>query len=174
MQAPKKKQTWTAKQTEILKEYILKHAQHLKFKFYENIIAGSMKFRKFKGFFIDLGRQLGKSSVKCKSKFQKMESTIYLDLLELPESHFELYLYIRKGFKLVSDNFDFNGNDCSDIFEKPDFLTNNISEKVKISSEALRLSENDQIKRHTYFENLRIQIILDFKFGKIKTVKFGN
>lgn len=165
---------WSRHHIETIRQYILAHADHLKSKFYENIIAGAMKYRKAKGFFKNLGRLLGRSSIKCKSKFQKMEPEIYMNFLKVPKRHFDCYEYIRKGFKLTSKTF----LECGDASPKTNSESepNSSSPKRKVFSldKAFEAQRVRPLQNHIGFENLRIEIILKFKAGELKFVKIGK
>lgn len=171
MAKEQKKQFWTPEQSGALREHVRRHAAHLKSKFYENIIAGSMQFRKAKGFFKELGRKVGKSSVKCKSKFQKREAVLYLRILGLPKAHYDLYCYIRKGFKLTGAGFQSRENQI------------NFNDRLREGRNGLGREEGPpeqksqfgaRESRQSFFERLREKIIRRFVSGELESVDLGR
>ena len=166
---------WTKKEVGLLENYAISQAEHLVFKFYENIISGSMEYRKNKGFFRELSKIIGKSSAQCKSKFQKIEEQIYLDLLHIPEDHYDLYLYIRNENKLYgclhlktlkkNQNKLENKADYS-IFQSE--FANNVLllEKKK--------KKQFNMVLHMKYENLRAEILNDFKEDNLNNYMIGK
>lgn len=165
------KAKWTPKQIECLKNYAQKNKAHIASKFYQNIIKGRMQFRKAKGFFIRLGQQLGKSPAKCKSKFQKIEREIYLEVLKIPASHYKIYSYIRKHCKLTSDRFVQSGR-CQVCFcPVKDSFTSSVQDAGKGPEEKSKTQLANGL--HARFENLRIEIILKCKAGLLGSKNFS-
>lgn len=169
----KRKQQWTQKQIQILKQYVIQQRSHLRSKFYQNIAAGTMRFRKTKGFFIQMGVRVGKSSEKCKSKFQKMESEIYLEHLDIPERHFELYKYLRAGAKLTSNRI------CESALKKTCVCSSEDTQSHGNGRVSLSLHKAEDRRAcqgadmHLSFENLRIEIILKCKTGEFGPINLG-
>lgn len=167
------KRKWTKAQTQILRQYVTNHKVHLRSKFYQNIAAGRIRYRKAKGFFVNMGVKVGKSFEKCKSKFQKMESEIYLELLDIPKQHLELYNYLRTRSKLLSTSVQQvrPRKKCLCVIGN----ANGSKPQKVMSSRATKIGAcPDQIvDKHLYFEKLRIEIILKCKAGKLGDVDLG-
>ena len=87
---------WSKKDLSLLKEYILHHKDWLRRNFYMNIRANRLKFRKLSGFFVDMGKKVGRATEHCKSKFQKFERHIYTRYLKIPSNHYLVFCYVRK------------------------------------------------------------------------------
>lgn len=88
---------WTKDEMKIFDSYVLHQRNVLIENFYVNIYEGEHLIRKPKGFFKNLSEQVKKPLKKCKSKFQKYEKNIYCRILNLPETHFNLYIFLRKN-----------------------------------------------------------------------------
>lgn len=91
-----KRQRWTAGELEKLKKYILSKSSQLRLYFYQNIIEGEIKFKKCSRFFIEMSELMKRTANQCKSKFQKMEKSIYTDLMGVSAEHYRLYQRIRR------------------------------------------------------------------------------
>ena len=87
---------WTEEEMKIFKDYIKKEGQALKEIFYKNIYKGEHIHKKENGFFASMGRQLKRSTPKCKSKFQKEEANIYHEVLDIPKEHYEVFQNLPK------------------------------------------------------------------------------
>ena len=163
-----KKQHWTRAQTQTLRQYVAQHRQQLRSKFYQNIAAGKIRFRKAKGFFIQMGARLGKSSEKCKSKFQKMETDIYQGLLGIPEPHYRLYCHLRAGHRLAS----------SRLRQVPPAKACTCVRMHSGNGAELPATEKASSTRtaemQTRLENLRIKIILKCRSGELGPVDLGT
>lgn len=163
---------WDKKQTALIKEYAWEHRDHIRSRFYENIFAGRMQFRKVKGFFVKLAAKLGKSSEKCKSKFQKMEKTIYVETLRIPQSHYDTFQYLRRGKELIADKIRPGTESpvCLCAHEsQPSIRSARKGEAQTSETQVLRGAG-----RHVLFENSRIKIILNYKAGLLGSVKLGT
>lgn len=97
-----KKKIWTAQDLTNLNKFIISQHQSLIKNFYMNIIENKLKHRKAFQFFNMMSRYVERTITECKSKFQKHERIIYKDYLEIPEEHFELFLFLRKKKKLLN------------------------------------------------------------------------
>lgn len=91
---------WTPIEVFIVEQYALDHQDQLKQNLYRNIFAGTMLYRKKKGFFKQMSKLVDRPSKNCKSKFQKIERKIYVYLIGVPKDHYELFLLIRSGHRL--------------------------------------------------------------------------
>jgi hypothetical protein len=91
-----KRQRWNEKELNELRKYILLKGDELKLAFYQNIIEGKIIYKKCSKFFIEMSKKIKRSSNQCKSKFQKMEREIYLEILQVPEEYYLLYQCQRK------------------------------------------------------------------------------
>ena len=93
---PKKRsRRWTTHEIQLVRAYVRDHAVHIISNMYKNIFAGSIKHPKSKGFYKHLSAIVKRSLAKCKSKFQKMERHLYVDVLRVPVDTFELFLWTR-------------------------------------------------------------------------------
>ena len=93
---PKKKSNrWTTHEINAIKAYALDQALHLTANMYKNIFAGSIRYPKRKGFYKDLSAITRRTHLKCKSKFQKMERHLYVDVLKVDPATFDLFLWTR-------------------------------------------------------------------------------
>lgn len=107
---PKKplRKLWTKVETANLEKYIKSQSGLLKNNFYWNIYFGKMKRRRPARFFIEMGSRIGRTSSQCKSKFQKFEREIYVEYLEIPANHFQVYKAIRNRQKGASESGEWN------------------------------------------------------------------
>ena len=106
---PKRKapqQKWTQHEIKKMHDYIITNSDDLTSNLYINIVAGYMRFRKPRRFFINLGNLINRTSILCKSKFQKIEKTIYTDYLKIPQEIYEVFKWIRNK-KSHNVNYDF-------------------------------------------------------------------
>lgn len=92
----KTRKSWTKEEIEIFNSYIKENQSILIKLIYQNIFKGEIIFKKENGFFKNLSKLLERSSIQCKSKFQKSERDIYTNVLEVPQSHYELYSNLPK------------------------------------------------------------------------------
>lgn len=92
---PLKVKRWSAQELAQFNRYVTENSHVLTAHFLTNVVAGHMRFRKPKCYFIDMGKRLGRSSKLCKSKFQKLEHKVYTELLGFPEAHYKLFCYLR-------------------------------------------------------------------------------
>lgn len=92
----KQQKGWTAEEVRKICEYAKANSEELTSNLLINIVTGYMRFRKHRRFFINMGSHLGRPPKNCKSKFQKLEKTIYIECLKVPERHYELFCYARK------------------------------------------------------------------------------
>ena len=96
----KKKNIWTNKEEEKLKKFILEKKKVLISNFYENLLSFSCGY-KIKTFFKDMSKFICKKSIiDCKTKFKKCEYLIYTEYLNIPQIHFQLYLFLWKLKKI--------------------------------------------------------------------------
>ena len=103
------KKTWTNEEKEMMVNYIKKHKHHLKEVLYVNIIHNQMKYRKRTMFFQEMSKYVKRDAPKCKSKFQKIEQKLYVDVLKIPAHHFKYFVELRKhkmskGRAYIRDN----------------------------------------------------------------------
>lgn len=105
LKARTQKRNWSKKEVEFIKEYSKQNSEILISNMLINIVAGYMRFRKPKRFFVNLGTALKFSSSRCKSKFQKIEKLIYLESIGIPAEMYELFCWIR-GFKAEDVFYD--------------------------------------------------------------------
>lgn len=97
---------WSERELDEFKMYIIENSDILRAHFLINTVAGYMRFRKPKCYFIGMGTRIGRSSKLCKSKFQKLEHKIYVEFLKFPVAHFELFCYLRTQ-KANAVDYDF-------------------------------------------------------------------
>lgn len=88
---------WSKSDVEKLRKFIITKAATLIPYFYQNIIEGAVKVRKYSGFYDEMGKFLGKTPKQCKSKFQKFEEQIYTKYLAIPQKDFDLLVWIRQN-----------------------------------------------------------------------------
>lgn len=88
---------WSKSEVSKLKEFIKNKAASLIPYFYENIMKGTIKVRKYSGFYEEMAKFLNRTPKQCKSKFQKFEEQIYTKYLSLPQRDYELLKWIRKN-----------------------------------------------------------------------------
>lgn len=93
----KGKSRWTENNFQKFRAYIKKEGEYLKEYFYNCLKDPNDVQRKKIGFFKEMSAFVGKSSQKCKSRFQKCEEEIYCEFLKLPLEHFELYMFFRSN-----------------------------------------------------------------------------
>ena len=90
---------WSQREKEIFSEIVLNNKKMLIENFYSIILKGAHTVRKRNGFFKQMKKQLKRDSTLCKSKFQKDEKKIYVNLLKVPENHYELFSFLRRKKK---------------------------------------------------------------------------
>ena len=80
-----------------IQEYAKQNRDKLFSNLYMNILVGFHGYSKPYAFFTKLGNKIQKTSFQAKQMFLKMEETLYVKILEFPESHFKLYDAIRRN-----------------------------------------------------------------------------
>ena len=137
-----KPQIWNDKDIMSVKNYTLSNREVLLSNMYINIIVGFVKFRKPRTFFKDLGLLLDRPSYLCKSKFQKIERELVVNLLKVPQELYNLYLYIRKS-KIKNPSYDFK-NIKSNLV---------IKYKKRRPNEIMKMNSNHFINISLHFYN---------------------
>lgn len=95
----RQRRRWNKKDLTELERFVNSRKRILLNNFYSNILAGDLIYRKNSRFFFDMGKKISKGAEKCKSKFQKYEKVIYCKFLEIPEDHYQVFLYLRQKKK---------------------------------------------------------------------------
>lgn len=94
---------WTAQDISKLRKFVKRSARVLIPILYQNIFDPRTKTKKPNGFYGQMGIALGKTSLQCKSKFQKFEKLIYTEYLKVPVKDYMVFEAIRSNgsFRLL-------------------------------------------------------------------------
>jgi len=87
---------WRAWEEDRLKSFLLSRKKNLIVNLYKNILAGELRYRREDRFFIDMSEMVGRTPEQCKSKMQKFEKNAYTEFLKVPESHYDMFQWLRK------------------------------------------------------------------------------
>lgn len=94
---------WSCQEENNMEKFILQNSSTLIDWFYINILLGNTKWRKTSKFFKNMSDLVKRSPSQCKSKFQKTEDYIYINLLGLPKLDYNIYSQLRTNM-FQSDN----------------------------------------------------------------------
>lgn len=141
------RKSWNKEEIDNLKKFIKIQEKYLISNFYKNIRNGSLEIKKKSSFFREMSKYVLRSPTKCKSKFQKIEETIYIEYLKIPEDHYIYFLYLRqkKPKKKEIENEKLNEAEEWKLIEM-----NKLKEKI--------LSQIQSGKIKTYFEEEEMTI----------------
>jgi hypothetical protein len=87
---------WRAWEEDRLRSFLLSRKKNLIVNLYKNILAGELRYRREDRFFIDMSQIVGRTPEQCKSKMQKFEKNAYTEFLKVPESHYDMFQWLRK------------------------------------------------------------------------------
>lgn len=170
----KQRQTWTLQEVNKIRHYALANSQDLISNLLANIVAGYMRFRKHRRFFVDMGSYLGRSPKNCKSKFQTLEKRIYVDTLKVPRSHYMLFCHIRKK-QPHQVNYDFTevAKQVRSKLNANRAAHKNVDSsksKVKIQSvlKQKQADSDDSDSCPSKMEELRYTLILQIQSGQMR------
>ena len=104
-----KRQRWKPQELAEFRKFILGKRDDLKLAFYLNLIEGHITHKKSPKFFIEMSQGIRRSANQCKSKFQKMEKKIYLEILGIPPEHYLLYFAQRRVISDLKQIHDYKG-----------------------------------------------------------------
>jgi hypothetical protein len=86
---------WNHHELAKLETFIKQNSKSFYQHFYKNILNPIHQVRKEPRIFIRMEEFVGKTTKQCKSKFQKYDRTIYLDHLNIPIDHYQVFLHIQ-------------------------------------------------------------------------------
>lgn len=87
---------WTPEEILLLEKYVATNSDQLIADLYKNILVGYIRFGKPNEFFNGLSKMVDRTKAQCKSKFNSMESQLYIKLLRVPCLDFCLLVNIRQ------------------------------------------------------------------------------
>jgi hypothetical protein len=152
---------WSKSEVLKLKEFIKSKAASLIPYFYENIMKGTIKVRKYSGFYEEMAKFLKRTPKQCKSKFQKFEEQIYTKYLSLPQKDYELLKWIRKNKdihiklkkifnkrkrKLKTDKQNLKSANAKEGILNPSILDEEKINSYDVACDSDKLSETSSLK----------------------------
>ena len=103
---------WSCEEENNLEKFIMQESKTLVDFFYINILLGNTKWRKTSKFFKKMSDIIKRSPAQCKSKFQKSEEYIYINLLGISKLDYFLYSNLRSNL-FNKDRDEEQKDDCS-------------------------------------------------------------
>lgn len=115
MQSPSQKFQFALQPSPHLVFYVASHREKVLTHMYKNILAGKMKYVWQRTFFIKMAEKLGKSESQAKLDFYRLETQLYLKVLQVSPEDFEVFLnlpipdnrnkvlHLRPSFSLPAD-----------------------------------------------------------------------
>ena len=88
--------SWSESDNKVFIEFMISKKEEMMALFYKNIIYFIHLFRRKNQFFNEMATKTQKTIKQCKSKFQKMEKHIFLEVYKIPKEHFLLYMDLQK------------------------------------------------------------------------------
>lgn len=138
-----RKSSWTQNNLDKFRIFIISEKEYLTEYFYDHLSNPLTIKRKKIGFFKKMNSFVGKSSQKCKSKFQKNEEQIYCEYLDLPREHFELFQYYKnRRINLKKNSIITRKTKTIKKYIKDEFFDDNEKRRKKILKTLLNNKNN--------------------------------
>lgn len=147
------KKKWTEKSNNKFKRFILLQKKYLSEHFYDNLANPENPKKKINGFYKKMGNFVGKSLENCTSKFQKNQSKIYCDYLNIPLEHYKLFEYYKlRRINIKKDSI---------ITRTNKRIKKDIKDKNFYRNESQRLEVLKEIENNKQIEEIFNQLFLN-------------
>ena len=140
---------WKTWEEDRLKSFLLSRKKNLIINLYKNILAGELRYRREDRFFIDMSEIVGRTPEQCKSKMQKYEKNAYTEFLKVPESHYDMFQWLRKKrSRKFGSKSKKNNNEISKLNKDEEYCK--LREQILRELNTARISYSGKICSYRY------------------------